>query len=179
MEIKLSKFKLFLALIAIILILFLGLYTIAFPERVSSFSKSPFLASIIGIGISLMALIYLIIFSQVIIKRTGLIISSEGIIDHSSMVSVGLIRWKDILRIRKFQVNSITFLLIDVNKPEEYLLGLNKLKLWWIKINAKSYGTPISISTVFLNCKFTELENHIKEAHENYLAQQRPEDSSI
>ena len=128
MEFKLAKTKILLFSIMCFPILLLGLYTIVFPENVSSFYNNPSLAVVIGILTCLISLISLIMLLQVYVCKSGVIINNEGIIDTSSLVSVGLIKWKDIIRIRKIEVNSIPFLMIDVKNQEEYLKDFNKLK---------------------------------------------------
>lgn len=172
MEIKLSKVKIFLSFIISFLVLLLGIYTVIFPEEVSSFLKMPFLAVVVGVMTCLLALSFLIMSFMALIKNTGLIINSEGIVDNSSPIALGLIKWEDILRIRKIQISSITFLLIDLKNQEKYLKDVNKLKAWWLRVNARSYGTPISINAAFLTCKFSELEDIITNAHEKYLNDQ-------
>lgn len=92
--------------------------------------------------------------------------------DNSSPITLGLIKWVDIERIRKIQINSTSFLLIDLKNQEEYLRDLNKLKAWWMRVNARSYGTSVSITAVLLTCKFSELEDIILNAHKEYLTDQ-------
>ncbi len=171
MEFKLAKTKILLFSVICFLILILGLYTIRFPEKMSIFFNSPILALIIGLLTSLISLISLGILFRVYTHKSGVIINHDGIIDTSSLVSVGLIKWEDIVRIRKIEVNSVPFLIIDVKNQEEYLKDLNKLKAWWMRVNAKSFGSAISISPVFLKCKFSELEDAVNVGHNRYLIQ--------
>lgn len=145
---------------------------VIYPERVSYYLKMPFLAVVVGILFCLIAVFTLIMLFMILIKNTGLIINSVGILDNSSPIALGLIKWSDIERIRKIQINSISFLLIDLRDQEDYLKDLNKFKAWWMRVNARSYGTPASITAGLLKCKFSELEAIIINAHEKYLADQ-------
>lgn len=101
-------------------------------------------------------------------KKTGIIIDEEGILDNSSYVAVGLIKWSDIKSIRKSNVSSTEFLLIDINNPDEYINRKKGLKKILLKMNYKSYGTPISISSNFVECDFHKLETVIKELLSKY-----------
>lgn len=168
MDFKLAKTKIFLMAFISFMIFLLALYTTVFPEQVSDFFKMPLLTFVIGIFTGLVSLICFIMAILVYTRKSGLIINDEGIVDTSSLVSVGLIKWADIVRIKKIEVNSIPFLMIYTKNQEEYLRNFNKLKVWWMRSNAKSFGSAISISPIFLNCKLSELEGAINEGYKKF-----------
>ena len=91
-------------------------------------------------------------------QKPGLIISRHGITDNSSGVSAGLIPWADIQEIKISKVMSQKFLMILVNNPQAYLDKVkNPLKRNAMKMNYKTYGSPISISSNALRTNFEEL----------------------
>lgn len=98
----------------------------------------------------------------------GLIVDDKGITDNSSGVCVGLIEWKDISGISKYEVMSTKFLLIHVYNPEKYLAKANKSKARVMKANMKMTGTPLTISSTALQCDFTELTKSVNDAFEEY-----------
>src|SRR6185312_3893346 len=87
-------------------------------------------------------------------KNPGLIITPDGLIDNAS----GLIKWEDIteLEILNMQYN-IRFLLIFVKNPEFYLNKMSVPKKIFAQLNYKKYGTPLSISSLALQCNFDKL----------------------
>ena len=175
-EIKLSKIKLtLLALGALAFViggvhLFLNAESIAFETQYrSSYSRSnwifrdPDFIRILGFssffffGLSLSYAI-----KKLFNKDFGLIISEKGIYDNSSGVSAGLILWQDIISIDFLQVQRIKFIQIKVSNPDYYIYRKkNKIFRYFMFLNKKLYGTPISISSTGLKCNFDELDESI------------------
>ncbi len=99
----------------------------------------------------------------------GLVINSEGIIDNSSAVSIGLIKWGDIVGFKVMQISSTKLLLILVKNPEKYIeMEENKIKRKLMSMNNSRYGSPISISSNALKINFKELEKMIQDNFEKY-----------
>jgi hypothetical protein len=99
-----------------------------------------------------------------------LIIDKNGIIDSSSVGSVGLIEWGDIKGIRKTNVMSTQFLLIDVYDNDKYIKNAkNNFVSILLKTNTKTYGTPISISNKALKCSFEELDKIINDQYQSFI----------
>ena len=81
----------------------------------------------------------------------------DGILDNSSAAAGQLIQWDRIIGIRKHQIMSTKFILIDIENPEQFIdqaTGLKKKLMW---ANYKATGTPTSISSTALTCNFDEL----------------------
>ncbi len=88
----------------------------------------------------------------------GLVITPEGMIDHSSNLGVGLIRWKEIRLLRIDTSRSDQHILVDVAKPKELQKkGRNPLQQNLMATNVKLYGTPIVIQADHLTLSATEL----------------------
>lgn len=170
-NIKLSKSKIALSIIASLLFIIFGISFIINPYKFTTILiKNILLIRLIGIitilffGLALITLVRKLLFD----KNLGIIINEEGIIDNSSFVGVGLIRWEDIISIEKRKVGSTRFLLIFINNPELYITKSNKIKARLLRANFTSYGTPISISSNFVNYSFTKLEVTILNSFEKY-----------
>jgi|SRR5690554_5010817 len=102
-------------------------------------------------------------------KSLGIVINEDGITDNSSYTGVGLIKWKDIKAIRKNEVASTKFLLINLTNPEEYITkNKSKIKQKLLTMNYRSYGTPITISSNFIDCDFSVLEETIRDSYTKY-----------
>jgi len=102
-------------------------------------------------------------------NKPGLIINQQGLIDNSSAVSGKLIKWSDIEGFEISQIQSTKFILIFVRNPQHYMDQASYLGRFWMKMNYKTYGTPLSISSNSLKCNFDELvvliEKHLAEFH--------------
>lgn len=167
-EIPLSKTKLFLTICGSALFVVLGFYMILKMAYAQDL-LNPLLVQGIGF-VSVVFFGAISIFgSKKLFDRTpGLIVDDKGITDNSSGVCVGLIEWKDIAGISKYEVMSTTFLLIHVYHPEKYLAKANKTKARVMKANMKMTGTPLTISSTAMQCDFTELTKSVTDAFEEY-----------
>ena len=90
-------------------------------------------------------------------SRPGLVINKEGLLDNSSAVSGHLIRWQDIKGFEVEEIKNTKLLFILVNDPQKFLENASRFNRFWMKMNLKTYGTPISISSNALQCNFDEL----------------------
>ena len=101
--------------------------------------------------------------TKVFDNKPGLIINQQGLIDNSSMVSGKLVKWSDIIGLEVSQIQSTKFLLIFVQNPEHYMDQASYVGRFWMKLNHKTYGTPLSISSNSLKCNFDQLIKMIEE----------------
>lgn len=159
-EIPLSKTKITLTFLGSLVFVGFGLWVVINPPRtnVGLFSNATVifvagLASVLFFG-----LVAVTIFRKFLDNKPGLTISAEGIRDNSSGVSAGLIPWADIQEIKISQVMNQRFLMFIVSNPQYYLdKEKNLLKRNAMKLNYKSYGSPISISSNALQTNFQDL----------------------
>ena len=96
-------------------------------------------------------------------NKPGLIINQQGLMDNSSAVSGKLIKWSDIESFEVSQIQSTKFILIFVQNPQHYIDQASYVGRFWMKMNHKTYGTPLSISSNSLKCNFDELIKKIEE----------------
>jgi len=100
----------------------------------------------------------------------GIIIDKNGIIDYSSGISSGLIKWEDITHIYLMEVKSQKLIMLNVSNPDVYVQRqTNALKRKATALNYKIYGTPISISSNGLKCNTKKLHSLLKSNWEYYI----------
>jgi hypothetical protein len=165
-EIPLSKTKMILIFLGSLLFVALGFWmSINTPKSIHWLYGNPTVVLIIGIITMLFfGLVAITMFRKFLDNKPGLIISREGVTDNSSGVSAGLIPWCDIQEITIAQVINQRFLMFIVNNPEAYLDRVkNPLKRNAMKINYKTYGSPISISSNALQTNFDNLHKLLLE----------------
>jgi len=170
-RIKKSNFKIiFLAFFGLVFaFLCLDMFLNA-EEYVSFVFRYEIFIKVFGIiGFVFTTLIIVLIALKYFKNSYGLTINDKGIIDNSSVVSLGLIEWKDIIGIREKNISTTQILLIDVQDSDKYLKkGKNIFISMLLKVNLKTYGTPILISDKSLKCTFEELNNIVKEQYRIY-----------
>ncbi len=170
-EIPLSKKKMLLTLFGAIIFVGLGLWFLINPPKISNLIfGNPTLIFIVGLAsIIFFGLVAITIFRKFSDKKPGLIINRKGITDNSSGVSAGLIPWTDIKEIKISQVMSQKFLMFIVSNPQDYLDKVtNPLKRNAMKMNYKTYGSPISISSNALQTNFEDLQKLLLDKMNEY-----------
>ena len=170
-EIKSSKKKILLLIFGLLVFIIIEIPLIMNPERyVSTLFRNPLFIRITSIIGFVICFITLIVFVKVVLSRKlGLTINNDGIIDSSSYISKGLIKWDDIVSIKRIEVMSTKFLLIGVKNPERYVDNeTNKIKKRFLQVNLKKYGAPITISSTTLEYDFEKLEKVLLNAYKEY-----------
>lgn len=174
-EIKLSQNKIAFTIIGSLCFVIAGVYLIVSPEKLQStkFENLYFIQIAGGLSILFFGFIFVTIIKKVIIDRNvGLTINEMGIIDNSNYTGLGLIKWEDIRSIGNSGVRSTQLLLINLKDPEVYIdKEPSKLKRKMLRMNYKFLGTPITISSNFINCEFYELEAWIRHAFAEYIGE--------
>jgi hypothetical protein len=160
-EIPLNKKKVILALIGAMFFVGMGLLGALNPENfVSPVFRNPGVIRIIGVvGVVFFGISLFFIVPKLLEDKQGLTIDSNGIINNSNGINVGLIEWRDVTGIETIEVVSTKFLIVHIINPEEYIerekKGILKKAM---KANQKMYGSPISITSSSLKMNFKELE---------------------
>jgi len=104
-------------------------------------------------------------------RKPGLVVNNNGIIDNSSFMSVGLVKWENITDVRVTDVvidlgvvrHNQKILTIEVNNAKEIIGSQKSFKRFLMSLNNNFYKSPIQISSVGLKCSFQELHNILKE----------------
>ncbi len=97
-------------------------------------------------------------------KRPGLVINNEGIIDNSSFVCAGLIKWETITNVAMNEIFGQTILTIEVNNADEIISKQNTFKKIFMNLSKNYFNSPIQISSIILKkYDFRNLYNLINE----------------
>ncbi len=163
-EIPLSKTKISLLLIGVIVFVIFGTLFLMSPDTfISPILRNPQVIRIAGIAsVLFFGLVGVYGFRKLFDKTIGLTVDENGITDNTNASSVGLIDWTDITEIKTEQVMSTKFLLIYVSDSAKYIDRVNGFKRKLMKGNMRMYGTPLSITSNTLKYNFKELEKLIK-----------------
>ncbi|GGH21691.1 STM3941 family protein [Mucilaginibacter phyllosphaerae] len=161
-EISLSKIKMIALLTGALLFVAAGIWFVKHPEM---FSKSPLLITIIGYAsIVFFGVCALFVVSKLFDTSPGFVIDSNGIVDNSSMFSVGFIPWVDIAGLSTLQIGRQKMIMIKVQDPNGYINRQpNALSRRAASINYRMYGSPIIVSTAALRHSFEGLYDKINE----------------
>lgn len=165
-EIPLSKKKLTLMVIGSLIFVVLGILFVTNPEKyTSSIMRSPTIIFIAGLAsILFFGLCFFFICKKLGDKSPGLVISDEGILDNSSGVSGGQIKWTEINDISVIKIHRQKLIMLQVKNPQDYIeRQTSGLKRKMMKINYKMYGTPLSITSNGLEISFDELLSTLTE----------------
>jgi hypothetical protein len=104
---------------------------------------------------------------------TGLVINTNGIKVNIGPNSGQVIQWNEI---NGFKIHNPTrgplFLLIFIKNPGKLISKTYGLKRFLIKMNNVSHGTPVSLTSNWLEYDFEELIDLINKKHKKYGAQQ-------
>lgn len=165
-EIPLSKKKLTLMVIGSLIFVVLGILFVTSPEKyTSSIMRSPTIIFISGLAsILFFGLCFFFILKKLGDKSPGLIITDEGIMDNSSGVSVGQIKWTEIEDISVIKVYRQKLIMLQIKNPQDYIdKQTSSFKRKMMTINYKMYGTPVSLTSNGLKISFNELLSTLTE----------------
>jgi hypothetical protein len=166
-KIKFSKFKIILLELGALLLVAGSIWLLLITNSQSSVNPAYMrLIAITGIVLFGAGAIYEL--KQLFDKKPGLVINKDGIWDNTSAISGCFILWTDIEKLEILKDKSNQYLLIHVKNPEEYIKkGSNGYKRFMLKMNNKTYGTPLSISSSSLQIKFDDLVTMINSRYQS------------
>lgn len=168
-EIAISKKKVLFNLLLAMGFVLAGILFTANPEAFKSpvFSNTYFIRFAGLIAFLFFGLCLVVIVRKFLDKQPGLTIDEEGILDNTSGVSIGLIKWEDIVGIKTVTVFNQKFLMIEVRNPEAYIeKAKSRLSKKAMEKNLKMYGSPISIISNSLTYDFKKLEDLLQREFE-------------
>lgn len=167
----------FIALIFVILGFILVIYrkeiTIDFWMNFGFNHKTANILSILSIiitsyiGIPFFGLGLFYILNRFLYPKPSVIINNEGIIDNSSLASVGLIKWDNISEIFGYNYLGNKFLGIIPKNINNVLLKQGKIKKFSINITKRLAKAPINISENTLPITIEELLSEINKYRGN------------
>lgn len=172
-EIPLSKGKAILMIVGAACFVFLG-YLLVTGKMVSSqpTGSGIILAQIApyaGIaGIVFFGLCLVVGIRKLFDHKPGLVINSEGIVDNSSGIPGGLIRWSEIEGFSVIQIQRTKLLAIHVSNPEQYMELGNSLQRMAKRASCSMYETPFTITSNALAISFDKLHALLEERLAKY-----------
>lgn len=157
-EIPFSKTKLLFGLCISILFVVVGFYLVSSSpggeKRVNPINiKILGLVSVLLLG---RAVFYFV--KKMFDKTIALTIDDYGVHDNTHPLSVGLIKWEDIVEIKTQQFGVTRVLLIYTSNPANYRNMLKGYKKRTMEILDRIFGTSFLISITFLQYSSGELE---------------------
>ena len=164
--IQLSKTKLTLLLLGSLIFVVIGILFVTNPDEYTSFRmRNSSIIFIAGFaGIIFFGLSFLFISKKLTDNSPGLIISSEGILDNSSVISPTQIKWLEIEDISVKEIYGQKYILLNIKKST-YFISKQKgsFKRWLMTKNYKTYGSPINITSNGLKISHIKLLSILKE----------------
>jgi hypothetical protein len=110
-----------------------------------------------------------IMFYRLFVMKSGLIINMDGIVNNSSIASVGFVNWKNIGKIKKEEGDYPISIVVYVNDPEEFRQSQSNIfKRKAAADNYKKYGSPAVIKTYWLKCDYDELYSFLTDTLKTY-----------
>lgn len=167
--IPISKRKIIIGFVVCILFIALGIFlTIAkLPQTdLSRPRHHPLEIRITGIANIAIFSFFLIMGIKGLHNRgAGLIVNRKGITFAMTQSSTEFIKWSHIERITITKVRSQTFLTLHLRNPEKYLRSGTLLQRIVKRINMKFWGSPIHVSSLGLQIRFSDLIALIEQYH--------------
>lgn len=175
-EIPLSKAKLAKLLIFSCLFLIGGLWMITTnPQTSNAVFNNPIIKTLAAYGSTLMGLFGIYFFTRKLLdKNPGIVLSEQGLFDNTSVFKFGIIPWSDISGIYESSIQASFaskqyFVTVALVNPDKYILReTNVLKRKLLLANAKSYGSPLHISTNGLKTNHNDLMQLLLDNFEKY-----------
>lgn len=97
-------------------------------------------------------------------KNAGLWLTKEGLNDASSDISVGLIKWSDIIGVDEEESRQCNLLIVKVRKEEKYISkAKNSAVERLLRQNMRKFDTPIVIDPKYLMSDIEELIEQLKQ----------------
>lgn len=145
------------------------------PQTSNFVFNDPILKNLGGFLGAIMGLLGTYFFTKKLFdKRPGVIIDENGITEYAGALSIGFIPWADISDISERSVQASVaakqrFVTIGLVNPEAYIAKeTNAFKRKMMSANAKSFGSPIHISTNGLKIKHEDLLQLMRENFKKY-----------
>src|ERR1700682_4416800 len=109
-------------------------------------------AALVGTGVAVVcigffALCGLYCFVKMCDRAPGLVLDRDGIIDNSTGVAAGRVRWEEITDIRFRMMGRQRFVTIDVVDPRRFVERGGAVRRLMTRLNTTTLGRPVHIPT--------------------------------
>jgi hypothetical protein len=167
--IELSRSKIFQLLL--LTFICLGLSLISWNIAKSQSRFDPLFIQAASIGMMIFGLLGVVFgFSKLFDRKPGLVVDQLGIYDNASALGSQFIKWEDVVDLSIYQQRRVKYILLFVADPKEYMSKAPLLKRIMMFLNERECGTPLFISSGWLQCEFKELEKIISTRYQDVKA---------
>lgn len=123
-----------------------------------------FLFAYIGIPFFSLGIVYLVY--RLVIKKPVFVIDKIGILDQSSLLSVGIIRWDEIESIEAVKIANTNFMGVNPKDKDAFLARLNPIKKFFLSMNLNMGQSLINIPLESFGLDFDQVASKLKEYSE-------------
>ncbi|MFD1706309.1 STM3941 family protein [Siminovitchia sediminis] len=155
-----------MVLLAVISLVFaaLGIFITAVPFN------EPLLPMILGIVVGIVFGLCFLYYICVLIKRKpAVVVTQEGIMDHSSFIGAGLVRWEEIEAIEFLSFPGQVYLGIFTLDRKLIIDRSNGMKKLFTRLNQGLLPSQVNIPLYNLACSAEELVQAIEERRERAM----------
>lgn len=159
-RIPFSKSKLALMLVGSILFVALGVWFLVDAFGSNMLRGNQIIKVVVGLaGILFFSWVAYYISRKLFDSRPGLIISDQGIVDHSTGTCAGFVSWEEVLEIKELRISGQMFINLVVRDPEIYIERQEStFRRRLMRANLKRFGTVVSISANGLQSSHRKLK---------------------
>lgn len=123
--------------------------------------------AVLGIIFFLWLLVY--VYKKLRDNKPGLVVSDEGITDHSSAVDAGFIPWSDVEEVSAGHILGSHFMRIKVRNIDQYIEKQpSALKRFMMRRNHRTFKAGLVISAGSIRCSFEELKDLLERRFRSY-----------
>lgn len=157
-EIPLNKAKLRQNLVFSLIFIGFAARIMFFPKPGSFSGHHPGISITVGILTALFFLLAIAFNLQKLMQSSkALVISEDGILDNTTLISAGFIPWADIEDIRNKKIMGQSFIKVILKNPRQYEDKQTGIKRGLFRFNYKSTGA-VSIPVSFLKSNASDVE---------------------
>jgi hypothetical protein len=129
---------------------------------------APALRVLSAAGIVFCALSGLFAARRLFDPTPGLILDAEGLVDNSSVIGAGRVRWDEITEIRVTKSGPQRFLTVMVDDPRKFIDRGGSLRRKVYEANYRKAGSPVNVTARTLRIPFDTLVATMNEFYQRY-----------
>jgi hypothetical protein len=159
-----SRIKLVGQLVGGVVFVACGWYLMFGPGQTDPFERLVGLVTVVFFGAIAVSILF-----HLVKGGPAIIINAEGIVDHSSGVSVGLIPWDHIRDVREYRVQDQVFLSITPKNLDALLKKQPRWKRAVMRANLSMGAGPVNIPQAALGVEVSDLIREIEQRRRSAL----------
>ena len=135
-----------------------GLFLMVVPTRQGPFARLIGFVTVVFFGAIAVSILY-----RLVKGAPAIIINADGIVDHASGVSIGLIPWDQIGEVREYRVQDQVFLSIMPKDLDALLETQPRWKRTAIRANLSMGAAPLHVPQAALGVRVSDLVREIEQ----------------